>query len=156
MAFVANTIRKLEDVILNPLVTGPLLLFLTSGPTVVREPLLNKLVALLNRQNVDRLILGSKWVLALGLIQKINSWLNAVALSNWQVRPAKDKWVWDSEIAVVTGGSGGIGAEITKFLVKKGVQVAVLDIQPLPEDMDGCKLRKEHGRVMSNTNRACR
>jgi NAD(P)-dependent dehydrogenase (short-subunit alcohol dehydrogenase family) len=48
--------------------------------------------------------------------------------------------VWDSEIAVVTGGSSGIGAEIVKCLVRKGVQVAVLDIQPLPKDMDGCKL----------------
>ena len=78
--------------------------------------------------------------LALGLFQKINSWLNAVALTNWQIRPAKDKWVWDSEIAVVTGGSSGIGAEITKCLIRKRIKVAVLDIQPLPKDMDGCKL----------------
>jgi hypothetical protein len=140
MAFIVNCIQKLEDVILNPFVTGPLLLVLTSGPTVIREPLLSQLVALINSQNVKRLILGMKWALALGLVQKINSWLNAVALTNWQVRPAKDKWVWDSEIAVVTGGSSGIGAEIVKCLVRKGVQVAVLDIQPLPKDMDGCKL----------------
>jgi all-trans-retinol dehydrogenase (NAD+) len=140
MAFAFNSIQKLEDVILNPFVTGPLLLVLTNGPTVIREPLLSQLVALINRQNVKRLILGLKWALALGLVQKINSWLNAVALTNWQVRPAKDKWVWDSEIAVVTGGSSGIGAEIVKCLVRKGVQVAVLDIQPLPKDMDGCKL----------------
>src|SRR5436190_20280988 len=104
MAFVLSSIQKLEDVILNPFVTGPLLLVLTSGPTVIREPLLSQLVALINRRNVKRLILGMKWALALGLVQKLNSWLNAVALTNWQVRPAKDKWVWDSEIAVVTGG----------------------------------------------------
>jgi all-trans-retinol dehydrogenase (NAD+) len=140
MAFAFNSIQKLEDVILNPFVTGPLLLVLTNGPTVIREPLLSQLVALINRQNVKRLILGLKWALALGLVQKINSWLNAVALTNWQVRPAKDKWVWDSEIAVVTGGSSGIGAEIVKCLVRKGVQVAVLDIQPVPKDMDGRKL----------------
>jgi len=140
MAFIAKSIRKLDGVILNPLVTGPLLLVLTNGPTVVREPLLSQLAALLNKQNVQRLIVGLKWTLALGLVQKINSWLNAVALTNWQVRPAKDKWVWDSESAVVTGGCSGIGAEITKCLMRKGIKVAVLDIQPLPKDMDGCKL----------------
>lgn len=140
MTFITKSIRKLENVILNPLVTGPLLLVLTSGPTVIRRRLLSQLVVLLNEQNVKRLVVGLKWALALGLVRKINHWLNDVALTNWQIRPAKDKWVWDSEVAVVTGGSNGIGAEIVKCLMRKGVKVAVLDIQPLPKDMDECKL----------------
>ena len=139
MAFIAKTFRKLEDVILNPLVTGPLLLALTSGPTVIRRPLLSQLALLLNGQNVKRLVVGLKWALALGIVRKINGWLDAVAFTNWQVRPAKDKWVWESETAVVTGGSSGIGAAIVKCLMRKGIKVAVLDIQPLPTDMDGCK-----------------
>lgn len=156
MAFIAKRVRKLENLILNPLVTGPLLFVLTSGPTVIRRPLLNQLAILLNEQNLKRLVVGLKWALALGLIRKVNSWLNAVALTNWQVRPAKDKWVWDSETAVVTGGSNGIGAAIVKCLMRKGVKVAVLDIQPLPKDMDGCKLRKGYGQVVFNANLARR
>lgn len=144
MARVVKIIQKLEDVILNPLVTGTLFLVLTRGPTVIRKPLLSQLTSLLNEQNVRRLVVGLKWAIALGLFRKVNNWLNSVALSNWQLRPAKDKWVWDSEIAVVTGGSSGIGAEIVKGLMRKGVKVAVLDIRPLPKDMDECKLRKEH------------
>jgi hypothetical protein len=156
MTIIARSFRKLKDVILNPLVTGPLLLVLTSGPTVIRRPLLNQLAILLNEQNVKRVVVGLKWALALGIARKINSWLNAVALTNWQVRPPKEKWTWDSEIAVVTGGSNGIGAEIAKCLMRKGIKVAVLDIQPLPKDMEGCKLCNEHDRVMFNANHARR
>jgi NAD(P)-dependent dehydrogenase (short-subunit alcohol dehydrogenase family) len=43
-----------------------------------------------------------------------------------------DGWDWRQEIAVVTGGSGGIGAKITERLVKLGVRVAVLDVTDLP------------------------
>ena len=137
MAFVAESI---QNMILNPLVTGPLLLIPTCGPAVIREPLRSQLAALLNEENVKRLILALIWALAIGIVQQINSWLNTIALDNWQVRPAKDRWVWDSEVAVVTGGSSGIGAEIAKLLVRKGVTVAVLDILPLQKDLEGCKL----------------
>lgn len=148
MAFIAKTFRKLEDVILNPLVTGPLLLVLTTGPTAIRRPLLSQLAILLKEQNVKRLVVGLKWALALGIVRKISGWLDDVAFTNWQVRPAKDKWVWESETAVVTGGSSGIGAAIAKCLMRKGIKVAVLDVQPLPKDMDGCKFMntKTHGR----------
>src|SRR5579871_6572874 len=140
MTLIGKGISRLEDVVLNPFITGPLLLVLTSGPTVIRQSILRQLAILLNEQSVKRLVVVLKWSLALGLVRKLNNWLNAVALTHWQVRPAKDKWVWDSEIAVVTGGSSGIGAETAKCLMRKGVNVAVLDIQPLPKDMDGCKL----------------
>lgn len=35
---------------------------------------------------------------------------------------------WDNEVAVVTGGSSGIGALTVMGLAEKGVRVAVLDI----------------------------
>lgn len=38
-------------------------------------------------------------------------------------------------MAVVTGGSGGIGAFVVKGLASKGVKVAVVDIQPLSDDL---------------------
>jgi phosphoglycerate dehydrogenase-like enzyme len=139
MAVVAKGIRKLEDAILNPLVTGPFLYVLTRGPASIREPLLRQLATLLSEENIRRLVAGLKWAFALGLLRNVNRWLNSVALSNWKIKAAKDKWIWDWEIAVVTGGSSGIGAEITKALMRKGIKVAVLDIQPLPKDMDGCE-----------------
>ena len=40
------------------------------------------------------------------------------------------KHVWDKEVAVVTGGSDGIGKNIALLLAEKGVKVVSLDIRP--------------------------
>ena len=45
----------------------------------------------------------------------------------------KSAWRWTSEVAVVTGGSAGIGACVVKELVSHGIKVAVLDVGPLCE-----------------------
>ncbi|KAJ9145239.1 Dehydrogenase reductase sdr family member 8 [Coniochaeta hoffmannii] len=42
-----------------------------------------------------------------------------------------DTYDWPNEIAVVTGGSGGIGGHMARLLAEHGLKVAVLDIQPL-------------------------
>ena len=73
------------------------------------------------------------WLLALALVHDINSLLNAWALDNWMFKSEKSSWDWPNEIAVVTGGSGGIGAMIVKKLLSYGVKVAVLDVQPLSD-----------------------
>jgi NAD(P)-dependent dehydrogenase (short-subunit alcohol dehydrogenase family) len=36
----------------------------------------------------------------------------------------------------VTGGCSGIGKEVVLRLIEKGVRVAVLDVQPLPHDLE--------------------
>ncbi|KAI9502240.1 hypothetical protein GGI25_001528 [Coemansia spiralis] len=41
---------------------------------------------------------------------------------------------WSSEIVVVTGGSHGVGLELTKRLLRAGAQVAILDVNPFPID----------------------
>jgi all-trans-retinol dehydrogenase (NAD+) len=70
----------------------------------------------------------------LGLSFKANQILNFWASNNWRTQVQKD-WNWHKEIAVVTGGCSGIGNALVLGLVQKGVKVAVLDIQDLPENL---------------------
>ncbi|KAF9871296.1 subtilase [Colletotrichum karsti] len=81
---------------------------------------------------------GVKVLLSLSLILGVGKWLNnffnKLALNHWRLKAHKG-WAWDREIAVITGGCGGIGRELVLGLVKKGVKVAVLDVIPLPADM---------------------
>ena len=74
-----------------------------------------------------------EWFLAACLVHEINSVLNAWAENRWMFTNDKSSWQWNKELAVVTGGSNGIGAAVVKELVSHGVKVAVLDIQPLSE-----------------------
>ncbi|PGH06674.1 hypothetical protein AJ79_06458 [Helicocarpus griseus UAMH5409] len=68
-----------------------------------------------------------KYLLAIGLVRKVNGWINNYALNHG----TSDTYVWKSEIAVVTGGSDGIGRRVTLLLAARGIKVAVLDVQPL-------------------------
>lgn len=56
-----------------------------------------------------------------------NRWLTDRALNN----NAPAHYDWAKEIVVVTGGAGGIGAEIVKTLAGRGSRVVVLDVLPL-------------------------
>ncbi|KAL4737403.1 hypothetical protein BDV11DRAFT_171950 [Aspergillus similis] len=58
----------------------------------------------------------------------INDWLSMKSQNNW----VNDRsWDWKKELAVVTGGSGGIGAGVAQRLAAMGSRVIVLDIIPL-------------------------
>lgn len=70
----------------------------------------------------------------LSLVKVVNRLLNAWALTNWRSPPTKD-WHWPSEVAVVTGGGGGIGKAIVLGLARRGVAVAVLDVADEPADL---------------------
>lgn len=48
-------------------------------------------------------------------------------MNNWMLSSDRDRWNLGEEIAVVTGGSGGIGVEIVKGLAAKGIEVVILD-----------------------------
>ena len=82
----------------------------------------------------DHLIILSgflKWALPLWALVDLNSALNRLAENRWSWHSDKSRWAWDKEVAVVTGGSSGIGSCVVKRLVSYGVKVAVLDISPL-------------------------
>jgi 3-oxoacyl-ACP reductase-like protein len=82
----------------------------------------------------ETLITALRWVLVLGLVQETNAWLNRLAENNWRFTNDKKTWNWTEEVAVVTGGSNGIGAAVVRELVSHGIKVAVLDIEPLSKD----------------------
>jgi NAD(P)-dependent dehydrogenase (short-subunit alcohol dehydrogenase family) len=45
-------------------------------------------------------------------------------------------WDWPNEVAVITGGSNGLGAKLVHKLVAHGLKVAVLDVQPLSTEIN--------------------
>jgi 3-oxoacyl-ACP reductase-like protein len=65
------------------------------------------------------------------IVVELNAVLNSWAENRWRWTNDKSNWNWRSEVAVVTGGSAGIGACVVKKLVLHGIKVAVLDIGPL-------------------------
>lgn len=68
-----------------------------------------------------------KVLVYLGLARSINKWLSRRSLNH----SVADTYDWPREIALVTGGSDGIGHQITLLLAKRGIKVVVLDVQPL-------------------------
>lgn len=87
----------------------------------------------LSEAQIGTLIRCLKWGLPLWAVADINSALNRWAERRWMWREDKTGWNWEHEIAVVTGGSAGIGACVVKQLVSHKIRVAVLDIQPLSD-----------------------
>ena len=115
----------------SPLLTGTLLLLLTSGPSNLRDTLLGSFQSPIIAEKV---VFVLKWLFAIGLLSRSNRWLNNIAANNWLWREEKLKWTWSREIAVLTGGSSGIGALTAQGLARK-MKVVVLDIQPLPQHL---------------------
>ncbi|KAE8320559.1 hypothetical protein BDV39DRAFT_211554 [Aspergillus sergii] len=67
-------------------------------------------------------------LMTIGIILRWNRRLNRAALNNQLLGSSV---VPNKEIALITGGAGGIGAMLAKRLAAKGVTVAVLDVLPL-------------------------
>lgn len=67
-----------------------------------------------------------KYLVIYGLVRRISSALSWGAQNNWIV----DKYNWEKEVVVVTGGSGGIGGLVVRDLAHRvqGVKVVVVDI----------------------------
>jgi all-trans-retinol dehydrogenase (NAD+) len=127
-----------QQVALNPILTGTLLWALTKGPPAIRERLLHRFASLIDDRRIPGLIITLKWLFALGLVARVNRVLNTAALNAWRLKSEKGRWDWKKEVAVVTGGCSGIGEAVVKGLMKKGVKVAVMDIQPLPDSLKNC------------------
>src|SRR5690349_17436978 len=66
-----------------------------------------------------------KTLLCLGTLRLLNNYFSDKVLNNW----VEDKYDWDKEIVLITGGAGGIGGHVVKLLAERGIKVVVLDIQ---------------------------
>ncbi|KAK7735576.1 hypothetical protein SLS53_007490 [Cytospora paraplurivora] len=79
-----------------------------------------------------------KVLVGLGITRTLNRALNSLATNNWRISssPPNKTWDWPNEIAVVTGGCGGIGLALVQGLTAKGIRVAVLDIVDPPPALE--------------------
>lgn len=66
----------------------------------------------------------------LALIRYLSKKLSDRVTNGW----TDDRYNWRQEIAVVTGGAGGIGGHVVKLLAERDMHVVVLDIQPMTYD----------------------
>ncbi|KAK5139899.1 hypothetical protein LTR04_003279 [Oleoguttula sp. CCFEE 6159] len=119
---------------LTPTVTGTLLAILNYGPPRLRDPIMLFLQKNLSATNIRRLRTTLKWLFAIGIGQTLNRALDDLSLNNWN--PTNQAvWNWSQEIAVVTGGSNGIGALVCDRLAAKGVKVVILDVVEPQKDI---------------------
>lgn len=66
----------------------------------------------------------------LGVARLISNYASAGVLDNW----TSDKYDWNKEIVLITGGAGGIGGQVVKLLAEKKIKVVVLDVIPMTFD----------------------
>ncbi|CAH0050462.1 unnamed protein product [Clonostachys solani] len=127
----------LQSLLLNPLLTGSCLGFIKYGQREHVERLFELITKYggITRRSTVKSAIGILFLV--GLAKSFHNSLSRAAYNNWTLLPTmKNKWGdWSKEIAVVTGGCGGIGREIVLGLVAKGVTVVILDEQDLPRDL---------------------
>ena len=128
----------IKNVPFSPAITGALLYALTKAPPKYRELLLQKLSGYLSPKSIARVITTLKWLFALGLARNLHVFLSDIAQNNFSIRSQRHRYVWQKEIAVVTGAASGFGALTSKGLAAKGINVIAIDIKnDLPDDMKG-------------------
>jgi NAD(P)-dependent dehydrogenase (short-subunit alcohol dehydrogenase family) len=135
---VPAAINALRRAVLSPLLSGPLLglvVYLERNEDALARitEAVPKLGALLASVELPLARTVLQWLLALSFVAQAHGLLTTMAHNSWRVGAGRG-WDWPSEIAVVTGGSGGIGLHMVRKLSALGVRVAVLDIVDLPKD----------------------
>lgn len=130
---------------LNPVVTGAALYALTRAPAEIKEKAVAALAALPGSVDITVAVRVLKVLFTLGGLRLLNRLLNRWAHNHYAFSTGAVPWVWDKELCVVTGGSGGLGQIVTRHLIKKGVRVAIFDIAPPPQELLNCEYTKSIG-----------
>ncbi|KAH0531650.1 hypothetical protein TsFJ059_000454 [Trichoderma semiorbis] len=104
--------------LLNPVITAPVALLLSGLAAYTPDTIVTK-------------FLFPVYTLTLaGALLSLNDYLDKQFANNW----VSDKtWSWDEEIVVVTGGSDGIGASISKQFIARNprTRIVIVDYAPL-------------------------
>lgn len=125
----------------EPAVAGSLLFALTRAPLEYRQRLLQLLRDRggLSATHIERLVRTLKFLLAIGIVRRVNQALNRLALNNWSLTRLGAPFDWDgarkTELVVVTGGCSGFGYEMVKGF-SKHARVVILDISPVPAELE--------------------
>lgn len=132
-SFIGKLVGSAAAVVLNPIVTGGLLVFLERAPEHTVQDLLQR-ASLPVDFDLTYVKIALAALLAAGLARRANEKLSSMASNSWRLGGAPG-WDWPHEVAVVTGGCSGIGLAIVQKLLQKRIKVAVFDIQPLPKEL---------------------
>lgn len=124
---------------MNPVLTGGLLYGLTRASPEVKEKFLGYLAALPFKVEQQTAIKTLTVLFGVGVLSHLNKLLNRWAHNHWTFSTGAKPWVWNQELCVMTGGSGGLGQIVTRHLIKKGIRVCILDVQPPPAELLNCK-----------------
>jgi len=113
----------LQSTVLNPVLTGSLLAALKNMP---RERIFQwsqtLRIDLLSPTTIKTL----KYLLIIGAARQANKVLSSLVVNNWE---RTTNWDWKNEVALVTGGAGGIGYHVAVGLARRGITVAIVDVQ---------------------------
>lgn len=144
-----------DSTLLNPILTGPLLLYLQRNPSVLQSiPWPPALTLTLPFQLPFKLsnsitlhatppLKTLKYLFGLGLILYVNRFLNRLALNYWHLQKQGVPWDFKTEgkeTILITGGCSGFGREmVILFAERTKANIVVLDVQDLPADMKDSK-----------------
>jgi hypothetical protein len=142
-----NTLTLIDEmplltrILFSPILTAPLLILLSRNPELAQSAL--QQYGAVSTATAIPVVKNLKLFLTVNLVYRaigfVNGILNRWAENNWIWSNSTTVPNWNEEIAVVTGGSHGIGAHVAKGLADKGVRVAVLDKVDLSDEVSGCK-----------------